>query len=175
MRPGIDFEIVQGYYFNSGRNNRVGETIEYIFEQRQKAKNEKDSKGNKKPNPIQAVYKLMMNAAYGKTIMKPVNEESKFIYSKYSRKTKGTKPAKQVLHEFLLRNEAFVTEWIEVIPDVCYEVKYAKSIQSHKSRPHVGGEILSMSKRIAENHSGSLEIDASSPNTRFVLRLPNVR
>jgi hypothetical protein len=54
----IKYDILSGYYFDSKRNNRIGEVIKYIFNERQKMKAES--------NPMQQVYKLFMNSAYGK-------------------------------------------------------------------------------------------------------------
>ena len=60
----ITFDVIQGYYFNEGRNNTIGNIIEGLFNERLKKKEEK--------NPIQAVYKLIMNSAYGKTLLRPI-------------------------------------------------------------------------------------------------------
>ena len=49
----IKFEIITGYYYPY-----VKDTITYLFNERVKQK--------KLENPIQNVYKLLMNCAYGK-------------------------------------------------------------------------------------------------------------
>ena len=50
-----------------------GDVITYLFQQRIEAK--------KNENPIQAVFKLLMNSAYGKTLLKPIEDETKYISS----------------------------------------------------------------------------------------------
>ena len=67
----IEFEIIDGYYYDEGRNYEFGSLIEEIYETRKKYKKEK--------NAIQEVYKLIMNSAYGKSILKPIDTETRVI------------------------------------------------------------------------------------------------
>ena len=85
-------------------------------------------------NPVELVYKLIMNSGYGKSIMKPIETETK-IFDDEER-----------FNVFLSRNY----NWIR-----CYEkfghkvkVKVIKTTNDHFNIPHVGSSILSMSKRI---------------------------
>ena len=59
-----EFEIVDGYFYNEGRNNTINNVIKYLYDLRKNLKQEK--------NPAQIVIKLLMNSMYGKTIIKPV-------------------------------------------------------------------------------------------------------
>jgi len=123
----IEYKILRGYYFNEGRNYKIQEIIQNLFETRKKYKKEN--------NQIQNVYKLMMNSAYGKTIAKPIKYEYKFVNGKdnFIKKMKY--------------NIATIEEAIK-ISNSLYMIKSNKIINNHFSMPHVGSEVLSMSKRI---------------------------
>jgi hypothetical protein len=126
----VEFKIIRGYYYNEGRNLKLAETIEYLFQQRLNAK--------KVGNPIQAVYKLLMNSAYGKTLLKPFADETKFIHD-------GKK------NEFMKYVAKHYNEIKEIIPlpnGTEYIVKQYKSIDQHYNNCACGVEVLSMSKRI---------------------------
>ena len=58
------FEIIDGYYYDQGRNNTTNHVIEDLYNLRLKLKQCK--------NPAQMVIKLLMNPMHGKTIIKPV-------------------------------------------------------------------------------------------------------
>jgi hypothetical protein len=70
----IKFEIIRGYYFNEGHNTGINDVIKYLFEERKKKK--------KEDNPIQETFKLIMNSAYGKSLMKPILTKIHFKNSK---------------------------------------------------------------------------------------------
>ena len=59
-----EFEIIDGYYYDQGRNNTINHVIEDLYNLRLKLKQDK--------NPAQIVIKILMNSMYGKTIIKPV-------------------------------------------------------------------------------------------------------
>lgn len=125
MVPERDFKIIKGYYFNEGRNFKSAKIIKFLYDERVKLK----SVGN----PAQAIYKLIMNSSYGKTIMKPINEEI-HIHNK------------ERAQIFSSRNHNKVKEIINVGDKQI--IKCHKTISDHYSFPHIGSEILSMSKRI---------------------------
>ena len=60
----IEYEIIDGYYFNEGRNDKIQLIIKVLYETRAEQK--------KNGNKIESVYKLLMCSAYGRTILKPV-------------------------------------------------------------------------------------------------------
>ncbi len=124
---GATMEFVRGYYFNEGRNNRINNVIKYCFEQRKKHK--------QAGNPIQVVYKLLMNAAYGKTLQKPIKYNIKFTNSVTQHKKFLTYHYEQ-LHSFHQFGEGKVLH------------KLYKNVEQHFNYVHVGVEILSFSKRI---------------------------
>lgn len=121
----IEFEIVRGYYYDEGRNDKLGDVIDYLFNERVKAKANK--------NPIQAVFKLLMNSAYGKSLLKAIDTETKYITEE--------------------KFKPYVAKYYNWIKDaeLCgkiYKVKKYKSIVNHFNNEPCGVEILSMSKRI---------------------------
>ena len=63
-----EFEIIDGYYYNEGRNDTINHVIEDLHNLRAKLKKDK--------NPAQIVIKLLMNSMYGKTIIKPVETDT---------------------------------------------------------------------------------------------------
>jgi len=124
----ITFRIIKGYYFNEGRNKTSVEVINYLFNERIKKK--------KEGNSIQEVYKLIMNSAYGKTIEKPHTEQTTIFNN-----------AKKFRDHYRY-NSNFIKEFIKIDGYNKVLVKKVKPIIEHFSRPHIGVEILSMSKRI---------------------------
>jgi hypothetical protein len=121
----IEFIPFIGVQFLDGYNTTIVETMKKLFALRLKLKSEK--------NPAEAVYKLIMNSAYGKTIEKPHFTETKFV-------------PKEKFNSFLVKNFGVIEECIELEKN--YRVEVSKSIISHFTYPQVGSSILSMSKRI---------------------------
>ena len=63
----IEFELIKGYYWDGKKDFRIQQEIKKIFEKRVEYKKQK--------NPLQQLYKLIMNSCYGKTIEKPVDKD----------------------------------------------------------------------------------------------------
>ena len=63
-----EFEIIDGYYYNEGRNNTINHVIKDSYGLRKKL--------NQEHNPAQVIIKLLMNSMYGKTIIKPVETDT---------------------------------------------------------------------------------------------------
>ena len=138
----IEFKILRGYYFNEGRNPKISAIMKHLFNQRLYHKGKHDKNGNKLPkeqwrkkNPIQEVYKLIMNSFYGKLIMKPIDK--KYIFVNTKRK----------LLEYLSYHKNSITFYSQISKKL-YMVEERKGINTHYSMPHCGTEILSLSKRI---------------------------
>jgi hypothetical protein len=122
----IQFEIIRGYYYNEGRNTQLKTTIDYMFNERARLKKEK--------NPLQNVFKLLMNSGYGKTILKPIDTEIKY-YDKES-----------AFNAAIYANYTFVKEAFSIGKKFC--IKFVKPIVNHYNNASCGVEVLSMSKRI---------------------------
>jgi hypothetical protein len=129
----VEFEVLRGYYFDEGFNNKIVETINYLFSKRAELK--KKTKEHPEGNKAEIIYKLIMNAGYGKLITKPHETKIKFFD-----KEKEFKIYKS-------RNYNIINNYIEYTNG-----KYRIEINDMKGNQynycHLGSEILSMSKRI---------------------------
>lgn len=122
-----EYEFVNGYYYDKGHNPRIRTVIKHLFEQRLKYK--------KEGNPIQMVFKELMNSSYGKSYLKPIDSDCKYV------------PAKD-FDTYMDRNYNYIKEATKLANGLYYKVKFYKAIDNHFNNAHVGVEILSMSKRI---------------------------
>ena len=122
----ITFDIVRGYYFDEGFNNQIKETIKFLFNERLKLKKEN--------NPAEQVYKLIMNSGYGKSIMKPVESETRFFDDD------------EKFQVYLSRNYNWISSFVKFGTKV--KVSTFKTLIDHYNIAQVGVCILSMSKRI---------------------------
>lgn len=122
----IEFDILQGYYFNEGRNNKITNVIKNLYDERVKLKQQK--------NPAQIVYKLLLNSVYGKTILKASDVKNEIVnesrFEKYIN-----------YHYNDLKN-------LVVLNGNKYLAQTKVSINDHFNKAQIGSEILAMSKRI---------------------------
>ena len=123
-----DFDILEGYIFNSGRNPKILEVIQRLYNTRREKK--------KEGNPIQEIFKLLMNSAYGKTIQKPINSTLKIVNST------------EELDNLIRVDHNRFREFVKIKDTDKYIINFGKETQSHQSLPQIGSEILAMSKRI---------------------------
>ena len=127
----IEFTIIDGYYYNEGRNDKLKEVIDFVFSERLKLKREK--------NPLEQIYKLIMNSSYGKTIQKAIGDEVKFV-------------ADKDLENFIDKHYNRMSHYEELYGSTTqykkYKVKLEKGINEHFNNAHCGVEVLAMSKRI---------------------------
>ena len=121
-----EFEVPDGYYSNSGRNNRINDAIKDLHDLRKKLKRDK--------NPAQMVIKLLMNSMYGKTVIKPVETDT------------ITKDAREYFEIYTSYNYNYIDSVLEVKGR--WYIKKVKSIISHFNYVRCGLEILGMSKII---------------------------
>ena len=136
----IKFEIIKGVYWDEGVNNRVCSVIKNLFENRKKYKEEK--------NTIQIVYKLLMNSAYGKTIIKESKEEIRYIYD--------TKKNPNATKDFEIKNYNLIrgSEIIKHNKLKCVKYYIYKNKFEHENYGHLGALILSTSKKIMNEVNG---------------------
>ena len=121
----ISFIVIEGYYYDEGRNPQIKETILHLYNERLKLKDKK--------SPTQLIYKLILNSAFGRTLLKPIEEDIKILDSKKH-------------NDYLFKKYNHIKESIEIADK--FFVKEYKPINSHYNSVHIGVEILSMSKRI---------------------------
>lgn len=126
----VEFTILQGYYFDSGYNTKLKEFITNIFNERLRMKKQK--------NPMQLVYKLMMNGAYGRLILKPIETDNTFF------------PSSREFSRYLKQNWQLVKSFEKMPEGGCFSycVELYKEIYRHWSAPHLGVMVLDHSKRI---------------------------
>ena len=124
----IDFDIVEGFYFDEGFNTKIKDQIQVIFSKRLEAK----KAGN---DALQLVYKLLMNSSYGKLIQKTPDSEIKYILTKD-------------LEKFIDSHYNHIKIWQTIQETEYTRVEMFKSLDTSFSAPHLGCSVLSYSKRI---------------------------
>lgn len=126
----IEFKLIQGIYFTEF-NKKIGELITKLFNLRLKAKKNNNSS-------MSTILKLIMNAIYGKTLTKQTNERSVYMDCKRLENYRNKYYNSIKSYEEIYSNGKYKQ----------YEVKLNKIDFLYKNRCHIGGLILSMSKRI---------------------------
>ena len=122
---GVEFQVLQGYFFNEGRNDQLGATIQHLYDLRRRLKREK--------NPAQLVLKLLMNSAYGRTILKPIETDCVVV-------------PEERWEGYQSLNYNFIERAQKV--GARYYVKRIRSVLDHFNHAQAGVEVLSMSKRV---------------------------
>ena len=123
----IEYDLLGGYYYHDNRDLKCQEVIQYLFEKRKEFKSQK--------NPVEQIFKLVMNSVYGKTIMKPINSKTKII-------------KKNDFKKFKAKNYNHIKSYDELEGGNAYQVKTIESLIKDYNLAHFGSIILSMSKRI---------------------------
>ena len=124
----IEFEIIRGYFWNGKKDYTIQKVIRQIFEKRLQYKKEK--------NPIQELYKALMNSSYGKSIEKA--HDTKTVYLK----------GREKLDKFRQKNYNKIIETVQLKDSEIFSVKVLKQIDNHFNNSLYGIQVLSMSKRI---------------------------
>jgi len=124
----VEFDIIKGYYFNEGFNNKIKDVISFIFNKRIELKKEK--------NVSQLIYKLIMNSGYGKAIQKSHDTATKLFDSRKD------------FDIYLSKNYNIIKNWIEYNDGKKFKATIGTTMINHFNRCHIGVGILSMSKRI---------------------------
>lgn len=139
----IEYEIIDGVYWNEGGNKKMGEIVQLLFNARIKAKKENQL-------ALAGVIKLMLNSSYGKTIMKKTKSKKLIIdenRNKYDKDTNTWKIEEKVTIENYIYNNFHSIKDYRKINNNQYEIEQIKADDSY-NRGHIGSLILSMSKRI---------------------------
>ncbi len=125
----INFVVMQGYYFDEGRNDTIKSFMSNLYQERLRHKSE----GNR----VEKAFKALMNSTYGRTIMKPIEKDLHFVYGKEALQKK--------LDWFHFCHNGY--DIVDSSKDI-FLVEIEKSKGTHFAMPQVGAEILSYSKRI---------------------------
>ena len=123
----VTYEIIQGYYFNEGRNEKVNDLVQKMFNDRLAYK--------KEANPLEVVLKQLLNSGYGKSGLKPIDTDTSYRDS-------GEKSDNFIQNHF---NE--IKTFTEM-PNGQMRFDRYKEIDTHYNRQHCACEILSVSKNI---------------------------
>jgi len=143
----IEFNVLSGIYWDNGVNPKMGEVVKRLFNERLKAKKDKNTS-------LSEVLKLILNSAYGKTGTKPHHEKNSIRNN--TRFVKCQKEKKYVLEDPEItkkRNDKYTynnyntIKSIEVINNEQKEYTIYAPDNSF-NRNHIACMILSMSKRI---------------------------
>lgn len=136
----IEYEIIDGIYWNEGYNRKIGEIIKELYNERLKHKKTNKALAN--------TIKLMLNSAYGKTIMKKSKTEKKIIKASKSKlvNSKWVMVDDKAFDSYVYNNFNTIRSYRKLNKN-CYEVECLKVDDSY-NRGHIGCAILSMSKRI---------------------------
>jgi len=139
----IEYELIDGVYYNDGGNKRLGELIQTLFNRRLEAKKAKQ-------DALQQTLKLMLNSAYGKTIQKPTSTKNNIINKDKCVKDKATgewKTFKDANYtQYVFNHYKTIEKMIDLSPKQVCITEF--SIDKSYNRSQCGAMILSYSKRI---------------------------
>ena len=139
----IEYEILDGVFWDNGGNKKLGEVIGDLFKERLKCKANNHL-------ALSNVIKLMLNSSYGKTIMKKSKTEFKIVKLQSSKKDEEgnwTTTDNNDLWNSYVYNNFNTLKFSRKINKRCMEVEKL-SVDDTYNRGHIGCMILSMSKRI---------------------------
>jgi hypothetical protein len=133
----IEYEIINGYYFNDGFNTSINSIITEIFERRATLKRE--------GNPAELIFKLLMNASYGKLLQKAPDTKTKLMDDKDND-----------INVYLSRNHATIKSITYIDPPKNTKYNFNRKCRidsltaqsTHHNKVHLGIVILDETKRI---------------------------
>lgn len=125
----IEFIPLRGYYWTGEKSYKIQECIRNIFQKRYEYKQQH--------NPLEGIYKLIMNSIYGKTILKPAYTKLSYYYK--------TDPA---FEKLVYRHSGEIDYITQIDGSNIVAVKRSKPILKHFNFSLFGIHILAMSKRI---------------------------
>jgi len=121
----IEFEFLEVIYFDKGYNTNINHLMKLLFNTRVTHK--------KAGNPVQEIFKLIMNSAYGKSILKPVNSMIQCV-------------SKDKVENFKTNNHNKIIKYITYRNFTMFKLR--KSIRTHFNIPQFGCMVLDYSKKI---------------------------
>ena len=125
---GIEYEIIDGVYWSGVGNRQMGESIKKLYDERLMYKKQ----GNQ---AMQQAIKLMLNSAYGKTVLRKSFTKTSFV------KNNTEEYNNYIFNNFnTIRSSRDMNNGKSEIEEIDSDASY--------NRAHIGAMILSMSKRI---------------------------
>tara|TARA_Y100000385_G_scaffold274472_1_gene317710 strand:+ start:817 stop:4341 length:3525 start_codon:yes stop_codon:yes gene_type:complete len=122
----FEYNVIHGYYWNEGYNDKLSSTINHMYNRRDELK--------KEGNPAQLIYKLLMNSSYGRTGLKPIDDENVYI-------------APQALNRYIVNNHDRITR-MNIMPNGDTRIMSKKPINHHYNQQHVASMILEKAKHL---------------------------
>ena len=122
---GVEFAVIDGYYFDGGFNKQIKTQIEVIFNKRLEAK----AAGN---DGLQAAYKLLMNSSYGKLIEKTADTDIRY-------------KTKEDVLRYVEKYYNHIKCWTDLRSSSYVRMETYKPLDESFSSPHLGTQILSYS------------------------------
>jgi hypothetical protein len=141
-RQDMRFDIIRGYYWTGQKDYTIQSFIQHVFDMRNEYK--------RQHNPLQLVYKLIMNSAYGKTIQRPIDTKTKF-YNLYNAEQE------RLFKNYVIKNYQQLIDVIEVDGSKIRKVVLRKTTNNQFGLNLFGIHVLSMSKRIMNGVFGCCE------------------
>jgi hypothetical protein len=136
-------EIYEGVYWNEGMIDDIQPLIRTLYNKRKEVRAE----GNEAMGDM---YKLIMNSSYGKTLLKPSDNEIQILHKfEYKKNAEGKKEKVFVqdrLDNYLSKNFCNVMDIIET--ENSWECRHKKVDMDHYNLAHIGMIILDNSKKI---------------------------
>ena len=123
---GIEFKVKRGYYWDGKKDHRIQEVIAALYAKRKMYKDQK--------NPLEQIFKALLNHSYGKSIQKPI--ETSISYVEESN-----------LERFWWKNYYKIIEDVPISDDI-RSIKLRKRIDKFFNNSLFGIHVLAMSKRI---------------------------
>lgn len=122
---GTHYRVLRGLVFE-GWNPRINEVITAMFERRRELKRQR--------NPLQQVYKLMLNSSYGKLIVKPSATTLRIF----------RRDAEPKIASFIANNYSRISRRIDTGKQSMFVVH--SSLSTHRSSPQAGAFVLAQAK-----------------------------
>jgi len=123
----IEFEVLGGIYYNEGYNLGLNNTMKNLYQTRLQHKDNK--------NPIETVFKLMMNSGYGFFGLNPIDDDQIFVDKKDLARVVGNQVFDNIKHITNLSNGQYI-------------LNVRGNVSGHHNFQHISANILAMSKRI---------------------------
>jgi hypothetical protein len=142
----IEYNFLDGVYWNEGFNPKLGLLVKELFEERKRYKKEG-------ADVIQNMVKLIMNSCYGKTIMK--KSKTTILYlnkNKFNKENKEWTTSNENMNNYIFNNFNLIKSYKEINTNQI-EITKCKMDTSYNIG-HAGVIILSMSKRIMNEVMG---------------------
>jgi hypothetical protein len=134
LKLGVEYKVLDGIEFKKGYNRNVVKVIDYLYDQRCIYK--------KDENPLELIFKLILNSAYGKTLLK----NSDYAVKVFNIRNDEDRDKRDIA---IMREHENVKEIINTENHTV--VKLFRKFNSSYNYSHVGAMILSKSKQIMNN------------------------